>query len=321
MNSNQSHSPLMPPLLGLVLGILAVSTASVMIRFAQSGAPSLAVATYRMSIAALILVPIALRGHVFDLKAIPFKKWFLLALAGLFLALHFATWITSLEYTSVASSVVIVTTAPLWVSVFSPLFLREKLPTAIWIGLAVALTGGVIVGMSEVCTFSAGQIACPQLATFTSGRAFAGNLLALAGALLSGAYLMIGRKVRPGMRLTPYVAIVYGFAALFLLAISLSTHTQLTGFSWQTWLWFALLALVPQLLGHTSFNWALRYLSAAYVSIALLGEPIGTVILAFFLLKERPTSMELVGGLLILAGIYIASVVENRRTAVMPSPD
>jgi len=321
MNSNQSHSPSMSPLLGLVLGILAVSTASVMIRFAQSGAPSLAVATYRMSIAALILVPIALRGHFSDLKAIPIKKWLLLALAGLFLALHFATWITSLEYTSVASSVVIVTTAPLWVSVFSPLFLREKLPAAIWIGLAVALTGGVIVGMSEACTVAAGQIACPPLATFTSGRAFAGNLLALAGALLSGAYLMIGRKVRPGMRLTPYVAIVYGFAALFLLAISLSTHTQLTGFSWQTWMWFALLALVPQLLGHTSFNWALRYLSAAYVSIALLGEPIGTVILAFFLLKERPTSMELVGGLLILAGIYIASVVENRRTAVVPSPN
>jgi drug/metabolite transporter (DMT)-like permease len=315
MKSDQNTQPFIPPLLGLFFGILAVSSASVLIRFAQQGAPSLAVATYRLTLATILLAPLALSRHKDEIRKLSLRKWLALALSGLFLAFHFATWITSLEYTSIASSVVLVTTAPLWVSVFSPLILREKLPPAILGGLAVALTGGMIVGISQACTVSSAGLTCPPFATFIGGRAFGGNLLALAGAFLSGAYLMVGRKVRAEMSLVPYVFLVYGFASIFLLVMSGVTATPLFGFSPQTYLWFVLLALVPQLLGHTSFNWALRYLSAAYVSIALLGEPVGTVILAFLLLKESPTVLELAGGVLILTGIYLASLAESRRAA------
>lgn len=314
MKSDQNTRPFIAPILGLFFGILAVSSASVLIRFAQQTAPSLAVATYRMTLAALLLAPIALTRYWSEIREISYQKWLALALAGLFLAFHFATWITSLEYTSIASSVVLVTTAPLWVSVFSPLILREKLPPAIVGGLVVALTGGIIVGISQACSLNSIGLSCPPLTTFFSGRAFWGNLMALAGAFLSGAYLMVGRKVRAGMSLVPYVFAVYGFSSIFLLIMSGATATPLVGFPTQTYLWFGLLAVIPQLLGHTSFNWALKYLSAAYVSIALLGEPIGTVILAFLLLRESPTVLELSGGVLILTGIYLASLAESHRS-------
>jgi drug/metabolite transporter (DMT)-like permease len=312
MNTS-SPRPSVPPLLAIFFGILAVSTASIFIRYAQEYAPSLVIAAYRLSLAALVLAVPALLRHREEITSLTRRELGLALLSGLFLALHFATWITSLEYTTVASSVVLVTTTPLWVALLSPFTLREPVGRLVLIGMGLALIGGVIVGLSDTCTFLEGSLACPPLAEFVRGQAFLGDLLALAGAFMAAGYIVIGRRLRGKMTLIPYIFVVYGMAAVVLLVIMSGAGQSPLGYPPRAYLWFALLALVPQLLGHSTFNWALRYLSAAYVSISLLGEPIGSTILAYFLLQETPTSLKIFGAILILAGIYVASLREAAR--------
>lgn len=306
MNIEQKRTRV-SPLLVLFFGILAVSTSSVFIRVAQREASSLVIAAYRLSLASLILLPIAWRGHRDELRSLRKGQIVLILLSGVFLAFHFATWITSLEYTSVASSVVLVTTTPLWVGLLSPLILRERLSSMVAIGLVVALAGGILVGMHEACTLSAGGVSCPALDTFLRGDTSLGNLLALGGALFAAAYLMVGRRLRPSLSLISYIATVYTTAAVSLVIMALISGQALGGFSPLTYLAFLALAVVPQLLGHSSFNYALGYLSAAFVSVALLGEPIGSTLLALVLLKEIPATLEVAGGVIILAGIYLAT--------------
>lgn len=300
--------------LALAFGILAVSTASPLIRFAQREAPSLVIAAYRLTLASLMLMPYTLTRHRKEMKGIPKNAFALVTLSGVFLALHFASWITSLEYTTVASSVVLVTTAPLWVAVLSPLFLREKPALFVVMGLLVALVGGMVVGLSESCRWAGGRLDCASLALFTHGRAFTGNLLALAGAWFAAGYLLIGRKLRPTLSLPVYTFLVYGVASLGLLAMVGGNRLPLTGYPPQTYLLLFGLALVPQLFGHSTFNWALRYLSAAYVSVALLGEPVGSSLLAYIFLGETPAILEVSGGVLILVGIYLASRPERPQS-------
>jgi len=307
MNQENQHHTRAVYLVGLFAGILAVSTASIFIRFAQQEVPSLVIAAGRMVISTLVMLPFALS----ELKRNPViftrKKVLLLVFAGVSLGLHFATWITSLEYTSVASSVVLVTTAPLWVALFSPLILKERITKQVLIGLIVSLVGGIIVGISSNCAATGGKITCSGLGDLLGGANSLGNLLAFAGALLSGAYLIAGRKVRSTIALPVYTFIVYGIAALILMVLMLLKRDSVTGYSPMSYVWILALALIPQSIGHTAFNWALKFLPAAYVSIALLGEPVGTIMLAALLLHEAPTSLELLGGLLVLTGIVVAT--------------
>jgi drug/metabolite transporter (DMT)-like permease len=313
--SQPVHKPPIPPVLALLFGILAVSAASIFIRYAQAYAPSLVIAAYRMALASLILAPVAFLRYRADLRALGPRDLRLALLSGIFLALHFATWITSLEYTSVASSVVLVTTAPLWVALLSPFTLRESVSKAVLAGMVLALVGGIIIGLSDACTWQSGRLACPPLADFVRGEAFLGDLLALAGALMAAAYILLGRSLRGKMSLIPYIFVVYSMAAVVLAALMLGAGHPVTGYPAPVYGWLLLLAILPQLLGHSTFNWALRYLSAAYVSIALLGEPVGSTILAYFLLQESPTSLKIFGAILILTGIYIASGSETRQPA------
>jgi drug/metabolite transporter (DMT)-like permease len=228
-------------------------------------------------------------------------------LAGIFLGFHFATWITSLEFTTVASSVVLVTTAPLWVALLSPVFLNESINRWVFLGLVISLGGSVIVGLSGNCQITDGTITCSAFEGMFSGEHFWGNLLALSGAFLSAGYLMVGRKVRNSLDLSIYTFVVYSFAAIVLILIVFVTRSKISGYSPINYLWIFALAVIPQLIGHSAFNWALKYLSAAFVSIALLGEPVGTVILAYFFLAETPSVLEVVGGGMILAGIFLAT--------------
>ena len=292
--------------LGLLSAILAVSTASIMIRFAQADAPSLVIAALRISFASLVLAPLALTRHRAELASLTRRELGLALLSGLFLAVHFATWISSLEYTTVASSVVFVSTGPLWVALVSPLFLKEHLGRAALVGLALALLGGTIVGLADACVWNNG-LACPSLSTALQGRAMWGNFLALAGAWAVTGYLVIGRKLRAKMSLIPYIFVVYGMASLALIVIMFALGESPLGYQPTTYLWILALALVPQLIGHSTYNWALRYLPASMVATANLGEPIGSAILALFILGETPTIFTLLGGALILAGIYLAS--------------
>jgi len=230
-----------------------------------------------------------------------------------FLALHFASRITSLEYTSVASSVVLVTTTPLGVALLSPFTLKEPIVPRVWVGMGLALVGGVVVGLSDTCGLESARLICPEWQTFVRGEAFWGDILALFGALMAAAYVLIGRRLRAKLSLVGYVFLVYGAAAVVLaLIMGLMGHSPL-GYPPAAYLWFVLLALVPQLLGHSSFNWALGYVSAAHVSITLLGEPIGSTILAYFLLRETPAALKIIGAILILTGIYLASQTEAQN--------
>jgi drug/metabolite transporter (DMT)-like permease len=296
----------------LLGGILAVSTASIFIKLAQhAGAPSIVVAAARLSIASLALAPIALTRYRSALRQLTRREWILALLSGIFLALHFAVWITSLEYTSVASSVVLVTTTPLWVALFSPLVLRERVGRATFLGMLLALAGGVVVGLSDACSWQAGSVSSPPLRTFFGGTAFLGDLLALAGAWMAAGYMLVGRSLRAKIELIPYIFVVYGMSAIVLIAIMLGMGESPLGFPPLVYVWFFLLALVPQLFGHSIFNWALKYLPASFVSVTLLGEPVGSTILAYFIFQEQPGWVKIGGAVLILAGIWVAAKIEK----------
>lgn len=286
--------------------VLAVSTAAIFIRFAQREAPSLVIAAFRLSLASLALAPFALTRQRAELAKLTRTETGLALLSGLFLALHFATWISSLAYTTVTSSVVIVTTTPLWVALLAPFALKEPLERNAVIGLGLALAGGIIVGLSDACLWQSGLI-CPPLGEFVRGPALLGNVLALAGAWMAAGYLLVGRRLRTRLSLGAYAFVVYATAAVILIVFMFAAGQSPLGYSPATYLWLAALALVPQLIGHSTFNWALRYLPASFVSIALLGEPVGSSILAFLFLGETPGPLKLAGALLILAGIYLAA--------------
>jgi drug/metabolite transporter (DMT)-like permease len=287
-------------------GILAVSTASIFIRVAQGYAPSLVIAALRLTFASLIIAPLALSKHRVELASLRKRDLFLGLAAGIFLALHFATWITSLEYTTVASSVVLVSTTPLWVALLSPLVLKEPITRPVVWGMLLALLGGLAIGFSDVCRWENGLI-CPSTEEFFQGQAFWGNFLALAGAWMAAGYLLIGRRLRSKISLIPYIFVVYGMAAIILLVIMFASGESALHLPPQAYFWILLLAIFPQLIGHSTFNWALKYLPASLVSITLLGEPIGSTILAFIILDEVPSTSELMGAALILIGIYLAS--------------
>ncbi|HOK30539.1 MAG: DMT family transporter [Limnochordia bacterium] len=278
----------------LVGGVAAISTSAVLIRLAE--APPFVIAFYRMLFAALFFLPLALReGRGLRLE----KQQLRLALgAGVMLAMHFALWMTSLEHTSVASSVVLVTTQPLWVFLLSVLFLAEKPTPRMWLGLVVALAGSVLV-------------------TFTEGAGgesrLYGNLLALGGAVAMACYFLLGRRLRPQLPLALYSLLVYGGAALVLGFLILLRGLPLRGFNSFTWLMFVALALVPTVLGHNSLNWALKYLPATMVSVTILGEPLGASIMAVFILKEVPAPLEALGSVITLFGIYLVWQGNARR--------
>ena len=297
-------------LLVLLVGIFAVSMASILIRFArQAGVPALMVAAYRLSIATLVLTPIVLRRHTAELKRLTQRDWLAALASGVFLALHFATWVSSLDYTTVTSSVVLVTTGPIWVALASWLFLREKLSRPIVIGLIVSVAGGIIVGLSDSAGFG------------LAGTQLWGDFLALAGAWFVAGYLLIGRQLRDRMSLIAYIFIVYGSAAIMLIGLGLASGASFTadaaGVPYQSigLVWLILMALFPQLLGHSSYNYALRFLPTTYVAVVALAEPVGTSILAFFLLNELPPPLTLIGAVVILIGIAIASWPDRARSA------
>ena len=290
----------------IAIAILAVSTASIFVRFAQLEAPSIVIAALRLGFAVVAIAPFALIRYRSELRALTRHELLLGALSGGCLAIHFAAWITSLEYTSVVSSVVLVATGPLWVALFSPLFLREPLTRLVLTGMLLALLGGVIIALGDTCQFDRGLV-CPSFSGFLRGDALLGNFLALVGAWAVAGYLMIGRKLRSGMSLVPYVFVVYGAAAAALFAAMFASGQSPAGFSGMTYVWIVLLALIPQLIGHSTFNWILRYLPVTLVAITTLGEPIGSAVLAYFILQELPASLTVFGGILILMGIYISS--------------
>ena len=284
----------------LALGVLSVSWAAILVRLAD--APALAIAAWRLVLAGAAALAFALLRRRAELRALDGRAYSLLAGAGLALALHFATWISSLRLTSVASSVALVTTQPVWVALLSRALLRERIAPRVAGGIALAVLGGIAMAGGDVAT---------------GPRALAGDALALAGAIAAALYFVAGRRVRARLSAGAYVGVVYPVAALGLLALAIGAGTQLTGFGARTWTALALLALVPQLLGHSLLNWSLRWLSGTFVAVTIVAEPVMSIVLAIPVLGERPSSTQVVGGLLLLAGVALAASGDPAARAVV----
>ena len=271
----------------LPIGILAISTASIFIKLCD--APALIIAAYRVGLASLILIPFAARRRRWSDWGWNHLRGCMLS--GFFLSLHFVFWIASLKYTSVASSVVLVTTHPIFVGMGGWLFLRERLSLNLILGIALSVLGGGLIGFGDMAL---------------SMQALYGDALALLGAITASGYLLVGRVMRKNQDLLSYVLPVYSTAGLTLVFLCLVFQKPFFGYSSTTYLLFFLLALIPQLIGHTTFNWALKYLPVSMVAIAILGEPVGSTALAYFLLNEALTPLKVVGGILIFIGVIIA---------------
>jgi len=276
----------------LLLGMISVGTASILIKLCD--ATPIVIATYRMFLSALIVLPLFLSKGLTEAKA---KKKYIKDFVplGILISAHFILWIYSLSYTSVASSTVLVTTNPMFVPIFSFLIYREKASKKLIFGILIAITGSIIIG----------------LAAKNSGinRNF-GNLLALLGAIAVSLYLTIGKRVRSNFNLIPYIFFVYSFSGIILLAAALITRQNLFIHSSKAYLLLFLIALIPQVIGHTAYNWALKYLSASFIAISILGEPIFATIFAYFILREVPSMLEIVGAILIMSGIYFSTKTE-----------
>lgn len=273
----------------LALGVVSVSFAAIFIRLAD--APVLVIAAYRLMLASLLINPIAYARSRYELLHLIKAGLALPLLSGVLLALHFVLWIASLSYTTVASSVVLVTANPVFVALASHFLFREKLSRQVIVGIAVCLAGAALVGYGD----------------WTLGlKPLFGDLLALLGAIAIAGYYLIGRRLRQTTDVLSYASIVYSSAALVLLLSTLALHYPLLGYSTTTYVMLVLLALIPQTVGHLSLNWSLRFVSATLVAIAVLGEPVGATILAFAILREVPTLTQVLGGILILSGIFAA---------------
>ena len=283
------ESPRFPPNLALLVSIVAVSTASILIR--MSDAPALAIASYRLLFATLILLPFYVRsGGVGRLMSSEARDLLNLAGVGVVLAVHFASWITSLSLTSVASSVLFVHVDPIFVAAVSHFVFKERIGRGTLLGILVAFAGATLIAFGDA---GAGE------ANLT------GDLLALVGAIMLGIYILAGRRLRQSLDLVSYVTPVYATSAVVLLLWSFTTGTRLAPYSGYEYLLFLAIAVVPMIFGHTVYNWALRYVAAPVVSISLLGEPIGATILAYLFLSEVPSGFTLLGGAITLIGIYL----------------
>lgn len=287
------------PYIILFIGVLSVSFAAVFIRLAD--APPLVIAAYRLGIASVILIPFASMRFGKTLKKLSRSDILLVLLSGVFIALHFALWITSLSYTSIASSVVLVTSHPVFVAVISYFLWGERLNRLAVLGIIVALVGVVFINYS-------GFSLHPQ--------ALFGDLLALLAAFFMGAYLVIGRQLRARINIWHYLAVIYACAAIILLLATVVSGQSLVGYSSTTYTMLILLALVPQLIGHSSLNVAVRMMPVILVSVAILGEPVLATALGYFILGEWATTGEIVGGLLTLAGIFIVMRNKPKKDAL-----
>jgi drug/metabolite transporter (DMT)-like permease len=285
----------------LVVGVLAVSFSAVLVRLAGD-TPKLAIAFYRCAMAAAVLVPLAVLRHGDELRGLSRRQRQLALLSGGFLAAHFATWIPSLSYTSVAASSVLVTTQPLWVALFGRV-IGERPTRRAMVGIGVALAGTVVIAGGDVGA---------------SGRALLGDALAIAGAICAAGYVLSGRNLRQEVSVVPYTAVVYASAAAILAAVLVVSRTPFAGYAPKIWLLFVLITIGPQFLGHTVFNYLLGHLEAAVVAVAIMAEPVGATLLALVILGEAPSVSAVAGGALILAGVYVALATSARSGAPVP---
>lgn len=285
------------PYIALVIGVIAVSTSAILVKLAGD-APAGIIAFYRLGIAAIFMLPLILTKYQAELKQIKRRDWLLTIISGAFLALHFILWFESLNYTSVASSVVLVTLQPIFAFLGTYFFFGERFSVGAIISMLITIVGSVIIGWGDL------QI---------SGLALLGDILALLGAVSVTAYFLLGQRLRRNLTLVTYTFIVYSISSVFLLLYNIVLRNEFFGYPSDHWLMFLLLAIVPTFLGHSVFNWTLKWLSTSTISMAIVFEPIGATILAYFILGEMVTASQWLGGTIVIFGLFLFIVSTTRK--------
>ncbi len=285
---------------GLVFGVFALSTSAIFVKLAD--APSAVTAFYRLFFALLFLVPFVLlhKGRRAELLSLPKKTVGLSVLAGILLAIHYIMWFESLRFTSVASSTVLVTLQPLFSIGLGYYFLKERQTKTALIGCGIALVGSFVIGYGD---FKMGM------------EAFFGDVLALLAAGVISVYFFIGQLIRKDTSATIYSGMGYAGSAVFLAVYALVQGDSFTAYSLSTWQCFVGLALVSTIMGQFILNLLLKWFSATTISTSVLGEPVGTCILAYFILQERIGLQQGIGMLIILGGLgiyFFAEQIEKR---------
>ncbi len=298
------------PYVILAIGLFMVSWSSIFIRLASS--PPLVTAFWRLLLSFLGMVILSKAfNQTSEFRDIPKSYYKFFALSGFFLALHFASWFISLSYISVAASVTIVDSAPLFVVIGGYLVLKEKINKFQGLGIIISIIGGIIIGLSD----NSGSI-------IQNFDPVLGNSLALVGAITVSGYLLIGRSVRQNIGNFAYMSWVYGFCSLFLFIFAIILNPQelfnsfILNIKLENYLFFVLLAIGPSILGHTFYNFAIKDIKAAIVSIVMLGEPIITSLLAILILNEFPSTMVIFGGAVVLIGVGLAVWTEGSKNSL-----
>jgi drug/metabolite transporter (DMT)-like permease len=295
------------PLWSLVIAIIAFSFAGVLLRLAQgAGVPSLVIASSRLLLSALIVTPLVLTRYRQEVANLSRREILLAIGAGALAGAHFVSLIISLEHTTVLLNQVIINTGPIWVALMEYFFLKTRFKGSLYISLGIALLGGLLIAASG---FSAESEA-------HGDNIMLGNLLALVASIMGAIYLILGRSVRQKVSLLPYIWIVYGSGGIAALIAVIFSGTPLLGYGLEGYFWILMVTIVPQLIGHSMFNFALGYMPATLV--ALSGQVISFTagMLAFFLFNESPTPLELIGSLIIVGGVVLAIRAQSQPPSI-----
>ena len=288
------------PYIAVVIGVITVSSSAVLVKLADH-APAAIIANYRLLFAILIMAPFILMKHRHEFRLIQRKDWLFSALAGVFLALHFILWFESLNYTSVASSVVLVTLQPIFAFLGTYFFFQERFSPGAVISMIIALFGSMIISWGDFRI---------------SGMALFGDILALLGAVTITAYFLLGQRLRRNLSLMTYTFIVYGFGTITLIIYNVVLQNPFFGYPADHWWIFLALAIFPTFFGHTLFNWALKWLSTSTISMGIVFEPIGATILAYIILGEQVTGSQWLGGTIVIFGLFLFIVSTSRKPKV-----
>ncbi|WP_034726146.1 DMT family transporter [Calidifontibacillus oryziterrae] len=286
--------PKINPYFALIIGAIAVSTSAIFVKL--SSAPAAIIATYRLVFTVFLMTPLFMTKYFRELKDIHKKEWLFSIISGILLALHFIFWFESLNYTSVASSVVLVSLQPIFAFIGTYVFFKERISLGAIISGIIAIIGSIIISWGDFKI---------------SGIALWGDFLALTAAIWVTAYFLFGQTVRKRLSLMTYTFVVYSISSVTLIIYDLIQGYSFFSYPPKDWLLFLLLAIIPTLLGHTLFNWAIRWLSTSVISMSILFEPVGASILAYFILKETITFTQLVGGLIVLFGLFLFIWLSN----------
>ena len=291
---SDTHPTWLPWIL-LGIGVLAVSASAIFVRYADDAHP-LAISLWRCVIGAIVLAPFARS----DLRTVTRRDRRISTAAGIFLAAHFATWIWSVTLTTVAASVLLLATTPIFVAVAARLWLGERLRRIGWIGIGLTVIGAAAIGGADL-----------------SGSNAIGNLLALIGGATAGAYTLAGQVARRNLGFLGYSVITYATASVILLVACVVLRVPLWGYDAQTWWAIAAIVIGPQLMGHTILNLVVKELEATMVAVAIMAEPLVATTLAYVLFDEVPSALVYPAGIAVLVGIYLVSVA---RRSASPAP-